>query len=1132
MIHERIRPERVHLGLTGDFEQALRHLIGSVLSGSELPDGAASLLHAPGAAVLTPDRHIALPHVRLPNLDHPRMALGISRRGIRHMGKRFHVILFLASPEENPAEHLKLLQRLTSLLPELANQLIRVKSAGEAIAILMHGEEKSTRPTFLNLTQEQVAFELRTDPANGLSAAEASLRLSVYRPNLIRKVRRAPWYIKLLANFFSLFAVLLWAAALLCFVPGVDMPQLGIAILIVVWINGLFSFLQEYRSDKAIEALQRLFARKCRVVRDGNVSETDASLIVPGDLLVLEEGDVVPADARLIEANGVEVDHSSLTGESASSKRYKSDRPVLLPGRFLWIELPNVVFAGSILVRGTARAIVFGTGMNSEIGKIAGLTQAIEIEPSPLQKQLRGTVYAIALLAAGLGLAFLFLGWMVAGLGFLQAFVFFIGIFVANVPEGLLPTVTLSLAMGVARMAGRNAVVKNLSSVETLGCTTVICSDKTGTLTQNLVMVSRFWADGSMYSVTGSGYEPEGEFLRDGMPLDRERLAEEASAARLLECALVCNNAHVEKQEGEWRVIGDPTEGALVVLGRKAGLRTPHRRIHINPFESVRKRMSVLAEPAPGAEKILYVKGALVETLDLCNGILRDGAARPITDADRREILASSDGLARQGLRIISFAFRDWDSMRDMGDWGVESAERDLVFIGFTASTDPLRPGVPEAVRACHDASIRVLMITGDYPLTAASVAREAGIGPADGERRPVYAGSEIAEMGDPELKEILKTGETIFARVSPEQKLRIVSLLKGLGEIVAVTGDGVNDGPALRRADIGIAMGRRGTDVAKEAAHMILSDDNFSSIVAAVEEGRTIFENIKRFVAYVLNSNPQEMYPYIFWMLFPDTPLAMTVMGVLAVDVGTDLIPAMGLGVERPEAGIMERPPRGKGERLLSMGFILRSYFVQGSILAFACYATYYFAGWYVGWWPPGMPPSPPGLDMGLATPEYLMSLTAYFFPTVATQIANVLCKRSWKSSLFSREFMQQGHRQEILDRIRAWNPAAEHRLSRLIPSCSRDMLRSGAAGLCRFLERHYILLNLISNPLIDAGIAFELALCVVFFYTGLSGIYYFAPVPWPVYLFAFHGAVLLFAFEEIKKYFRRKGRELAFLG
>jgi magnesium-transporting ATPase (P-type) len=429
--------------------------------------------------------------------------------------------------------------------------------------------------------------------------------------------------------------------------------------------------------------------------------------------------------------------------------------------------------------------------------------------------------------------------------------------------------------------------------------------------------------------------------------------------------------------------------------------------------------------------------------------------------------------------------------------------------------------------------------------------------------------------MDDGQLRGILAHGETIFARVAPEHKLRIVSLLKAMGEIVAVTGDGVNDAPALKKADIGIAMGLRGNDVAKEAAHMILTDDNFSSIVAAIEEGRAIFENIKRFMAYIFNSNPQEMYPFIFWVLFPDIPLAMTVMGVLAVDVGTDLIPAMGLGIEPPEQGLMERPPRRREEKLLSLDFILRCYFVQGTLLALSCYATYFYMGWVLGAWRPGleassMPPSPEGFRFQGASQAYLQTLTAYFFPTVTTQIANVLCKRSWKNSLFSQNFLNPLRRREVLQAIARWRPprtthhiridyhvkgATEFDAVRaffaliasllLLPfrlfwmviaqmfvQLERPFIRPFVAWLARALERHYIILNFISNPLIDLGIHFGLLLCYLFYYTPLSRIYYFAPVPWHVYLFAFHGTVLLFGFEELKKYYRRRGYLLKFLG
>jgi magnesium-transporting ATPase (P-type) len=402
-------------------------------------------------------------------------------------------------------------------------------------------------------------------------------------------------------------------------------------------------------------------------------------------------------------------------------------------------------------------------------------------------------------------------------------------------------------------------------------------------------------------------------------------------------------------------------------------------------------------------------------------------------------------------------------------------------------------------------------MVTGDYPVTAAAIAAQIGIGAA-GSR--VVSGAEVERMDDQALEKVLAGGEPLFARVSPDHKLRIVSLLKSMNEVVAVTGDGVNDAPALKKADIGIAMGIRGNEVAKEAADMILADDNFGTIVAAIEEGRAVFDNIKKFMAYIFNSNPQEMYPYILWMLVPGAPLAMTVMGVLAVDVGTDLVPAMGLGTEPPEPGIMERPPRRRDEKLLSLGLVLRSYFVQGSILALGCFATYFYMGWWLGALQNGisiksMPASPPGLEMEQASTEYLQTLSAYFFGTVAVQIANVLCKRSWKGSLFSVDFLHPERRVAILSRIRQWSgPVAD------------------------FLGKHPVWLNFFSNPLILAGIAFELFFCYLLFETALSRVYFFAPLPWHVYLFAFHGALLLLAFEETKKYFRRRGHSLSFLG
>jgi len=1173
MIAELLRPDRIVLGLRGEAPQVLEELFRDSFHPDLAREFRSGILAGNADRYSYIGQNIAIPHVRLEGLAAPEMILGLSREGIRLNEHIVKILLFFATPADQTEEHLQLLQRLSSLLPTIRDELLTQRRREEVVKVIIRGERLAGKATYFNLTQEQVAFELQTDLEQGLAVAEAQRRLEHYGPNILRRARRTPWYINLLKTFFSFFAILLWIAALLCFVPGVDMPQLGNAILIVIFVNGLFAFLQEQKSDRAVEVLQNMIAQNCRVLRDGQAMEINASALVPGDAILLEEGDLVPADARLIEAYEVEVDHSTLTGESHPARRYKSDQPILLSGHFLWIELPNIVFAGTALVRGRAKAIVVGTGMHSEVGKIAGMTQAIRAEESPLQKQLRGTVLAISCLAGALGISFLLLGWLVAGLSFVEAFVFFIGLFVANVPEGLLPTVTLSLAMGVTRMARRHALVKSLPSVETLGCTTVICSDKTGTLTQNLMMVQQLYVDGRALEVSGIGYQPRGEFSADGYVLSLEEISRRPALRRLLECSLICNNARLEKIGADYRVLGDPTEGALICLAEKAGIRGTHQRLHVNPFESVRKMMSVVVKLQGRNGKTIFVKGAPLETLQRCDRVMLQGEILPLAADDRQRIVSQNDAMASRGLRVLALAYRDDPELQAQGSYAVEEIENRLVFLGLAAMSDPIRPEVPEAIRACHTAGIRVIMVTGDYPLTAASIGRQIRLG--GGNPLKIMTGAEISETADDKLRDFMAQGECIFARVAPEHKLRIVTLLKEMGEIVAVTGDGVNDAPALKKADIGIAMGLRGNDVAKEAAHMILTNDNFSSIVAAIEEGRAIFDNIKRFAAYVLNSNPQEMYPYIFWILFPGMPLAMTVMGVLAVDVGTDLIPAMGLGVEPPEKGIMERPPRRRDERLLSLKFILRCYFVQGSLLALSCYATYYYMGWVLGAWRPGlsltaMPPSPPGLKLAEASPAYLQTLTAYFFPTVTTQIANVFSKRSWKNSLFGKDFLNPLYRDELVQALANWRPrryTARVRidyhisgatqiettkaflalvsglclfpfrfvgvlLSRAGTLLERPVLVPLVTWLSRFLERHYILLNLVSNPLIDLGILFELLLCYLFFYTPLSRIYYFAPVPWHVYLFAFHGTLLLLVFEEAKKYYRRRGHPLSFLG
>jgi sodium/potassium-transporting ATPase subunit alpha len=1045
-----------------NIEEVLKE--GTALFPSELvqKEIAKGLKDFPNIPYSSMEDSILIPHFRISGITKPEVRFLVIPNGVALGFKKINIILILVTPENQPALHLRILQGLSSLLPQIESDVIQCKQISDVLTQIQKAEA-DMKPSFKNMNQNQIAFELQTNLEKGLTQVEAKLRLTVIGKNQIEREKPTPLYWKAIKSFFSLFAVLLWIATALCFIPGVDMPELGLAILIVILMNGIFSFLQEAKSDNAVDALRKLLAQESLVMRDGIQTSIPADELVPGDCIFLQEGDIVPADCRIIEADDVEVDNSSLTGESTSARRYKAEGEVLLEGKFLWLELPNILFAGSSILKGTAKAVVFGTGMYTEIGQIASITSVIKREESPLQKQLKSTVFTISVLAFSIGLVFLFLGWMVAGLSFVQAFIFFIGIFVANVPEGLLPTVTLSLALGVSRMAKRNAILKDLSSVETLGCTSVICSDKTGTLTQNSMRVVEVSYDQKTIPIVD-------------LNTDNPTILE------LLLCGLNCNNAGLSPHP-----TGDPTELALLYFAEENKIQEKFKRIYTNAFESVRKRMSVVVEKDDGT-KVIYAKGGSQEILAICTTALIEGKVIPIDDTLRKKLIDQSNESASKGYRLLSFAYSilqnknsNPDSLSEDSNpgfhlnsnqdlWTCESLEKDLTYLGFTCMADPIRPKVPQAIHDCHTAGIRILMITGDHPLTAGSVAKSIGIG---GDHPVVITGTQVDEMKDPALKEWIRKGEPIFARVSPSQKLRIVTALKELGEIVAVTGDGVNDGPALKKADMGIAMGKRGTEVAKEAARMILADDDFSTIVAAIEEGRAVFDNIRKFSGYVLNSNPQELIPFLIWVLIPGYPLLMTVMGVLAVDVGTDLIPAMGLGAEPPEKGIMERPPRNPKEKLISIGFILRSYLVQGSILCLSCFLTYYYFIYTVAGGV--IPSSPEGLNMSQATPLYLQSLTAFFFPTITVQIANVMCKRSAKETIFQKNFFD--------------------------------------------------------NRIIFIGIGFAFFLCLIFFYTDLKKIYYFEPVPWHVYLFAFHGTFLLLGFEETKKFFRRRGYPLTFL-
>ena len=824
----------------------------------------------------------------------------------------------------------------------------------------------------------------------GISGDEAHERSRRHGPNAIRTIRGKSLALKFLANFTHLMAILLWAGGLVGFAAG--LPQLGLAIWMVNVINGLFSFWQEYKAEKATEALRKLLPTYARVVREGRERRLRAEELVPGDVLVLAEGDHISADARLVRESGLRADQSTLTGESHPVR--KTCDPVGDEGRSR-VEISNLVFAGTSVASGTGVAVVFATGMETEFGKIARLTQSVAEEPSPLQKEMIRMTRVVTFLATGAGLLFFGLAVALAGMGLSESFLFAMGMIVAFVPEGLLPTVSLSLAMGVQRMARRKALVKRLSAVETLGCTTVICTDKTGTLTQNEMTVRELWVAGRRLSVTGVGYAPEGAVLADGRPI-RNPDAVTADLRSLLLAAGLCNNARLLPPDSavpRWSVLGDPTEAALRVAALKGGVdlreeEKSSRRLREIPFDSRRKRMATIH--ASGGARTVYVKGAPGELLGLCTRCLRGGVEYPLSDGDKAGIALANDDFARDGLRVLAVARRELPG----SPAGDEAAivERDLTFLGLMAMMDPPRPEVAEAVAKCHRAGIRIVMITGDYGLTAESIARRIGILRMPEPR--LVNGAELDAMGDDALKDVLKE-EVILARVTPEHKLRVVGALREMGHVVAVTGDGVNDAPALKKADIGIAMGLAGTDVAKEAADVILADDNFASIVNAVEEGRAVYANIRKFITYIFTSNTPEAVPFICFVLSRGRiPLALNVMQVLSIDLGTDIVPALALGAEPPEPGLMDKPPRRLAEHAITWPLLARAYLFLGLIQSAAAMAAFYFLFWTSGH--PGQ-----WLDLPSEGTLYRASTAMALGAVVSTQIGNLFAQRTQRSSI-----------------------------------------------------------------------------------------------------------------------------------
>ena len=780
-------------------------------------------------------------------------------------------------------------------------------------------------------------YEAADTKSTGLNHDQVQERCKIYGPNRLKRTKKEPIILTFIKNFTSLMAILLWVSGTVAMLS--NNPTLGIAIWFVNIVNGSFSFVQEYRASQATEALKKMLPSYARVIRGGEEEKVLAEELVPGDVVLIEEGDRISADGRIVFVTDLQVNQSALTGES--NPVYKNSQPDL-DRQKTDLEYDNMVFAGTTVSSGSAKVVISAIGMATQFGQIAHLTQEMAAEKSPLQKELDHLTKQISVISISLGVIFFLGATFFVHQAMAQAFIFALGMIVAFIPEGLLPTVTLSLAMAVQRMAKDNALVKKLSSVESLGATSVICSDKTGTLTQNEMTVNHLWQVSGKYDVTGLGYATEGDIRRgDGK---KASLVDDHSLEYLVRFAHLCSNAQVippSSENNSYTVLGDPTEACLNVLAEKSGISPENNhkwapKIKEIPFDSIRKRMTTihnLTETIDLKEYVSITKGAPKEIVELCGFYKDQDTLHEMTEEIRNQILAANDAFAEDGLRVLAISYHLLDEgvPVDSDQWTKENLEKNMVFLGLIAMSDPPREGVREAIEKCHQASIRIIMVTGDYGLTALSIARKLGI--IKGDEARVVTGLELESMSDEELKEALK-GEIVFARVAPEQKYRVVTTLQELKEVVAVTGDGVNDAPALKKADIGVAMGVTGTDVAKESADMILTNDNFASIVHAVEEGRAVYQNIKKFLSYIFNSNTAEATPSVFFLFSKGgIPLPLTVMQMLTVDLGTDMLPALGLGVEPPEPGVMQRPPRKLTDRLLNKQLLIKAFLWYGMI-------------------------------------------------------------------------------------------------------------------------------------------------------------------------------------------------------
>lgn len=790
---------------------------------------------------------------------------------------------------------------------------------------------------------DDLLSELEVHSDQGITDEQATKRRETAGWNELSEGKRlSP--ITLLLNQFKDFMVLVLAGATL--VSGMLGEYLdAITIIAIIILNGILGFVQEFRAERSLRALKQLSAPSAKVIRSGQLKHLSARELVPGDIVLLESGDRIPADVRWIETNSCYVEESALTGESVPVNKHNQ---VIMRSDIPLGDMKNMGFMGTMMSRGTAKCVVIRTGMDTEMGKIAHLIESTETMETPLQHRLEQLGKILIVVALALTVMVVVAG-ILHGQAPLAMFLAGVSLAVAAIPEGLPAIVTIALAIGVQRMIKRKAIVRKLPSVETLGCASVICSDKTGTLTQNKMTVTRLWMGGRTLEVSGEGYEPIGNVTENGKPIDMKN---DQTLRRLLQISALCNNARLEEQavhpaeqlrqtrnkkkespaaeeQSSWDIKGDPTEGALLVMAAKLGatptsLNSIYKRDEELPFDSERKRMSVIVSHQGG--RLLYTKGAPDVLINRCEYILWDGKVVPFTATFKQQVQAANEQLAKQALRVLGLAYRDMKAHENSSD--EDRVESQLVFVGLVGMIDPPRREARDAIVQCRRAGIKTVMITGDHQLTAEAIANQLGIIPKQG---LTINGAQLSQMDDDQLDKVVDQ-VYVYARVSPEHKLRIVKSLQRKGHIVAMTGDGVNDAPAIKAADIGIAMGQSGTDVSKEASSLILSDDNFSTIVSAIEEGRAIYENIRKFIRYLLASNVGEIL-VMFFAMIAGLPLPLVPIQILWVNLVTDGLPAMALGVDQPEKDLMLHRPRNAKEnifarrlgwKIISRGFLI----------------------------------------------------------------------------------------------------------------------------------------------------------------------------------------------------------------